>query len=83
MLRRIAVAYNLGSSDYEPLMDGATILVNDWDKFLVDLEEAVKIPPTENQVKVYAGQEQKKEIEAATGNFRASIRRLKKAMGSL
>ncbi len=81
LLRQAAVAYNLNSDDYTQIMDRATIEVEDWDKFCADLDEAIKIPPTDREMAKHARKEMKKAIEAAKRNLKSAERRLRDLTG--
>lgn len=80
LLRKAAVAYNLGSSGYETIMDKATVEVDDWDKFCADLDEAIKVPPTDRQRALHERKEKQKEIESAKRMMRAAKQRLDEAL---
>ena len=41
LLRRGALAHNLGSSEYSAIMVQASIEVEDWDQFCRDMDEAM------------------------------------------
>lgn len=80
LVKQAALAYNLDSVDYQRIMDKACIGVDDWDKFLVDFEEAIKVPPTEGQKSQHAKREKQGEIEAAKRNLRVAQERLARAI---
>ena len=80
LLRRAALAYNLGSSEYSTIMDEASVSVDDWDQFCRDMDDAMKVPPTEHQKVKYQRQEKQKEIEDAKIALRFAQERLKEAL---